>query len=189
MLQGSCVSHDTSMDLGHGLNWMRLSFRVDYILRLKWMFWRWHSSHYQVSVNSDVWCMLAFYGKVSSQAEAVSQESEVHSDLGCYYGGNRCPSGLFAKACSTIQLLAPILTAHGKECDEWVEHWGCFSVQSDPDIPHEDTAWFPGQRCESGSDPFSPHTGLKESEKVPAELMAWALDLLWLLQVAMRKVF
>lgn len=45
-------------------------------------------------------------------------------------------------------------------------------VVLDPDIPHEDTAVFPGQRCESCHDPFSLKASLKGSEKAPVEFMA-----------------
>lgn len=59
----------------------------------------------------------------------------------------------------------------------------------DPGVPREDTALFPGQRCESGCESFFLRASLKGSEKVPAEFIAWALDPFWISQVAMRKVF
>lgn len=80
VLQDSNVSHDSSMDLGHGLNWMSLKFHVDCLLRLKWTFRGWHGSHYKafaqlpnIHMLTQVWRTLAFHGKeVSSEAEAVS---------------------------------------------------------------------------------------------------------------------
>lgn len=53
----------------------------------------------------------------------------------------------FAKAFGTTQLLVPILTAHGEQCDELSQRT-VSQVALDPDIFHEDTALFPGQRCE-----------------------------------------
>lgn len=161
VLQNSNVSQDASMDLGHGLDWMRLNFHVDYLLRLKWMFWGWHSSHCKVSAQlastrmlTHTWCMLAFYGKkVSSEAEAVSQELEAVSDPGVITKGIDVLLGFLLKCAAPPSCLFPSSQLMVNSVMNGVNALRLFQctvsqVVLGPDIPHEDTALFPGQRCE-----------------------------------------